>query len=108
MRSAQSTRAFRRCTVEAYVDFPGQPPSFDWEVSNISVGGCRVRGGKAPLPLDEKVRLSLSFPRASLELDLAAVVVWAGERDYGLRFVEFPEGKKLAFAAALYARTRAA
>ena len=103
----RTSRAFRRCRVQAVIDFPQMPRRFDWQVVNLSPEGCQV-SGNLNLVLGDSVECILTLPGCAMDLKVQSMVVWRSGDTYGLKFQEFPPGWKLRFARALYAPCKAA
>ena len=103
----RKTRNFRRCRLEAYIDFPDLPKSFDWNVVNVSPEGCQLVGN-LDFHINETVRCVFTVPEKALETEIDSKVVWKSGNRYGLEFLNFPEGQKLYFAMAIYGARKAA
>jgi hypothetical protein len=101
------SRAFRRCRIQALIDFPQLPRRFDWQVVNLSPDGCQV-SGNLNLNLGDRVTCILTLPGCSTDLQVQSLIVWRSGDSYGIRFQEFPPGWKLRLARALYASRNAA
>jgi FixJ family two-component response regulator len=63
-------------------------------VVNLSEGGARLRTDDLSLSASEEVDLRFALPETGEMLDVDGIVVWAGDRECGVKFQYLAEGQR--------------